>query len=125
MSELVECPFCDAIGIASPVLSNRLAVAFLDSYPVTPGHLLVIPRRHATWRCVSNEERDAMLSLVGERCLTGSADGYNVGVNMGSAAGQTIEHAHVHVIPRRHGDVDDPSGGIRGVIPGKADWRAR
>ena len=105
--------------------SNALAFAIRDAYPVTPGHTLVVPRREvATWFDATRAEQVAMLELVDEvkRVLdrgTPRPDGYNVGFNAGEAAGQTVMHLHVHVIPRFRGDVDDPRGGVRHVIPGK------
>jgi len=98
-----------------------------DSYPVNPGHALLVPRRHvADWFEASPEEQQALLSGV---AIARSAileshrpDGFNVGINIGDAAGQTVFHLHVHVIPRHEGDVADPRGGVRGVIPGKANY---
>ena len=90
---------------------------------MTPGHTLVVTRRLVpTWWDATEEERDAVLSLVDEvlRLLDlgyPRPDGYNVGFNSGEAAGQTVPHLHVHVIPRRKGDMPDPRGGVRHVIP--------
>lgn len=118
------CPFCQVDGA---VLSNELAFACFDKYPVNEGHLLVLPRRHvASWFDTGREERGALLALLdeGRRLLDArfAPDGYNVGINVGEAAGQTIMHLHVHLIPRFRGDCGsdgDPRGGVRGVIPGK------
>lgn len=114
------------------VASNDLAFAIFDRYPVTDGHTLVIPRREVpTWFEATPEERAALFALVDEvkrlldATLTPPPDGYNVGFNAGEAAGQTVMHLHVHVIPRRRGDVPDPRGGIRHVIPGKGNYLAR
>lgn len=112
------------------VASNALAFALRDKYPVTPGHTLVIPRRLvATWFDATREEQLALLELVDEvkRGLDDELhpDGYNVGFNAGTAAGQTVMHLHVHVIPRFDGDVDDPRGGVRHVIPGKGNYLAK
>lgn len=115
------CPFC---ALEDPLLSNALAVAAFDSNPVTDGHLLVITRRHvADWFDCSPDEHDAIHALLHEgRQLLDARfvpAGYNVGVNVGEVAGQTIMHVHVHLIPRYRGDMSDPRGGVRGVIPDK------
>jgi ATP adenylyltransferase len=97
-----------------------------DAYPVTPLHTLVVPRRHAaTYFDLHEPERRAINLLLDQVRLRVLADdkavqGFNVGMNCGETAGQTIMHCHVHLIPRRPGDVDRPCGGIRAVIPGKA-----
>ncbi|WP_272425260.1 DEAD/DEAH box helicase family protein [Polyangium jinanense] len=111
------------------IASNALAFAVPDLYPVSRGHTLVIPRRLiATWFDATPEEQAAIFQLVGEvkRKLGAelSPDGYNIGINAGEAAGQTVMHLHVHVIPRYRGDVDDPRGGVRHVIPGKGNYLA-
>ena len=118
------CPFC---GVASPVLESDLAVALEDRYPVAPGHLLVVPRRHvAEYFAATPEEKSALWALVEEAKAhldrTRKPDGYNLGVNVGAAAGQTVFHLHVHVIPRYRGDMSDPAGGVRGVIPGMQSY---
>jgi diadenosine tetraphosphate (Ap4A) HIT family hydrolase len=109
------------------VLENMLAYARLDKFPVTPGHLLIIPRRHeANFFATRSDELEAIWALVEEaKALLDNKfnpDGYNLGVNVGATAGQTIAHAHLHVIPRYRGDVDQPRGGVRGVIPGKQQY---
>ena len=110
------------------VASNDLAFAIRDSFPVTEGHTLVIPKRLvATWFEASHEEQRAILDLVEvvklELDETLHPDGYNVGFNAGEAAGQTVMHLHVHVIPRFRGDMDDPRGGVRHVIPWKGNYK--
>lgn len=121
------CVFCE-LATDRVIASNSLAVAFRDAFPVTPLHTLVIPRRHAvTWFDLSDPERRALSILMDEaRQAIMEADrtvqGFNVGMNCGEVAGQTIHHAHVHLIPRRKGDVDEPRGGVRGVIPGKQSY---
>ncbi len=119
-----QCPFC---APTQAVLRNRLAYAIEDTTPVTPGHLLVIPFRHvADCFDLTSAERAAILALVdgARRLLEASRrpDGYNVGVNVGEAAGQTVMHVHVHVIPRYRGDVANPRGGVRGVIPARQSY---
>jgi superfamily II DNA or RNA helicase/diadenosine tetraphosphate (Ap4A) HIT family hydrolase len=110
------------------VASNAWAFAIRDQYPVSPEHTLVIPRRLvATWFEATPEEQRALFELVDEvkRGLDASArppDGYNIGINVGAAAGQTVFHLHVHVIPRYRGDMADPRGGVRHVIPGKGNY---
>ncbi len=115
------CPFCECKVV---VLENSLAFAIYDSYPVNPGHLLVIPKRHfGDFFDSTGEELEAVRVLLreGRQLLERkySPNGYNVGVNCGVSSGQTIMHVHVHLIPRYEGDVEDPTGGVRGVIPAK------
>lgn len=124
MSQHPNCPFC---GEPDFIIENELAFADYDSYPVSAGHCLVIPRRHiAEYFDVTATEKAAIWELVDE--LKGiierefSPDGYNIGVNVGAAAGQSIPHVHIHVIPRYAGDVKDPQGGVRGVIPHKQKY---
>ncbi|WP_232379686.1 HIT domain-containing protein [Polyangium fumosum] len=117
------------IPSSSWIASNALAFAVPDLYPVSRGHTLVIPRRLvATWFDATPEEQRALFELVDDvkRKLDAelSPDGYNIGINAGEAAGQTVMHLHVHVIPRYRGDVDDPRGGVRHVIPGKGNYLA-
>ena len=123
----MDCPFCDPPE-SLVVASNDLARAVRDAYPVNPGHTLVVPCRHvASWFDISPDERSAMLNLVDEVRRLLEAErvpaGYNIGVNIGEAAGQTVPHMHLHVIPRYAGDVDDPSGGVRFVIPARGNYR--
>jgi diadenosine tetraphosphate (Ap4A) HIT family hydrolase len=124
---LADCPFC-ALNPGLIIAEHPLAMAIRDAYPVSPGHALVFPRRHVeSWFHASPEERIAMMSLVDEvRQLLEvelRPDGYNVGINVGEASGQTVPHVHVHLIPRYDGDVDDPSGGVRLVIPERGNYR--
>ena len=116
-----NCIFCNQEEI---VLENELAWARYDKYPVSPGHMLIITKRHvAEFFDTTIEERRALNDLL-EECKKMldreySPDGYNIGVNCGAAAGQTIMHLHIHLIPRYQGDIDNPRGGVRGVIPDK------
>ena len=121
----MDCPFCT---LTRPILfANAYATAVLDKYPVSPWHTLVITSRHtASWFDLNDKERESVASLLDlVKSLIDSKinpDGYNVGFNFGEAAGQTIPHFHLHVIPRFYNDIENPSGGIRNVIPGKGNY---
>jgi diadenosine tetraphosphate (Ap4A) HIT family hydrolase len=110
------------------ILENDLSYAIFDGYPVTRFHALLIPKRHVrTYFDLSNSERDASHALmieIKEDILSRdeSVEGFNIGINNGEVAGQTIFHCHIHLIPRRRDDVENPRGGIRHVIPGKGDY---
>lgn len=123
-----DCPFCARVADSG---SSAPAVAFPDAYPVSHGHTLVVPRRHEPdLFALTHTELAAVWEAVGvtqmKLLAAHSPDGFNVGVNVGAAAGQTVGHAHVHVIPRYVDDVADPRGGIRWVIPGRAPyWEER
>lgn len=117
-----NCPFCN-IERAS-IAENEIAYAVYDKYPVTEGHTLVIPKKHtADYFDLDANEKCEIWRLVDEVQVylkqKFRPDGFNVGFNINKAAGQTIFHFHIHVIPRYEGDIEDPSGGVRGVIPGK------
>jgi diadenosine tetraphosphate (Ap4A) HIT family hydrolase len=118
-----ECPFCSPED-EDIVVQNEFCCARWDKYPVTEGHMLVIPHRHAREIFeLAREEWHSTLSLIKE-CKTviesrTSPDGYNIGFNVGRYAGQSVMHCHCHVIPRYIGDVENPTGGIRAVIPEK------
>ncbi|WP_197722113.1 HIT family protein [Sulfuriflexus mobilis] len=104
-----------------------MAYSALDTYGVSPGHTLVIPRRHvASFFDLAPEEVSACMALITEeRKLLDEKfkpDGYNIGVNVGTAAGQSIYHVHIHIIPRYEGDVENPQGGVRHVIPKNAHY---
>lgn len=106
---------------------NEYAYAVYDKYPVNPGHVLIIPKRHmAEYFDLTAEEEAAIWSLLGEiKVMVEAAykpDGWNIGINNGKAAGQTVFHLHVHLIPRYDGDVDAPEGGVRGVIPSRQKY---
>jgi ATP adenylyltransferase len=125
MSE--SCVFCSYAGRRQVVRYNSV-IAFLDNYPVTEGHFLIVPERHIhdLFEMTSPEVTDLMFALHSIRQLLLASDssiaGFNVGANIGAAAGQTVEHAHIHLIPRRHGDVAEPAGGIRAVIPSRTSY---
>ena len=119
----VGCPFCNPQK-DEIVLANDLCYARYDRYPVSPGHLLLIPFHHVAGLFdATDDEQAALLALVREaKALLDERfrpDGYNVGVNVGKTAGQTVMHLHVHVIPRYAGDMADPRGGVRGAVPEK------
>jgi diadenosine tetraphosphate (Ap4A) HIT family hydrolase len=119
----VKCPFCN-IKIDDIVLKNEKCYARFDKYPVNKGHVLIIPFRHFdNYFEATYEEKIAILSLLDEakKYLDKefTPDGFNIGINVGQSAGQTIMHLHLHLIPRYTGDMDDPRGGVRGVLPEK------
>ncbi|ACV61567.1 histidine triad (HIT) protein [Desulfofarcimen acetoxidans DSM 771] len=117
----MDCAFCN---VKENILQNELAFAIYDKYPVTSGHMLLIPFRHFSGYFEATlEEREALHGLLSvcKEFLDAKyrPDGYNIGVNCGAAAGQTIWHMHMHLIPRYFGDIENPAGGVRGVIPDK------
>jgi diadenosine tetraphosphate (Ap4A) HIT family hydrolase len=120
------CPFCfpDETRVFH---SGELVLGLWDRYPVAAGHALLIPRRHvASWFDATPQERAELTEAVEvvQQAVRQhhSPDGFNIGVNVGNAAGQTVSHLHVHIIPRYDGDVPDPRGGVRHIIPGKAAY---
>ena len=121
-----DCPFCTDLNDRQ-FLQTEGVLGIWDAFPISPGHALLIPYRHvATWFDATIEEQQALLSAINSAKtaieLEHKPDGYNIGINSGEAAGQTVQHLHVHVIPRYEGDVDDPRGGIRHVLPEKAAY---
>jgi diadenosine tetraphosphate (Ap4A) HIT family hydrolase len=125
MSE-VNCPFCMLPAERILILADE-ALVIRDAFPVSPGHTLVIPRRHiGSFFELSDAERTCMVELLArakaELDLSFQPDGFNIGINDGAAAGQTVQHLHLHLIPRYRGDVPDPRGGVRWVMPGKAKY---
>ena len=108
-------------------MSDHFCVAFLDEYPVSPGHTLIIPKIHEsnffnlpeTWQSALIYDINCVKRILDEKY---HPDGYNVGINIGEAAGQSVPHVHIHVIPRYKGDVENPRGGVRGVIPSKQSY---
>ena len=120
------CPFC-TLDEDRILASNELAIATPDGFPVSPGHTLVIPKRHvASWFDTTPEEQRAVIALLGEMKQHLDAErspaGYNIGINDGPAAGQTVRHLHLHLIPRYDGDTEDPRGGVRWVFPHRAAY---
>ncbi len=121
------CRFCGREDDRA-VLFNDWCQAWYDRHPVSEGHMLVVPRRHfADYFDCTAEEREALWTMVAaarEHLQQAHApDGYNVGVNVGRAAGQSVMHLHIHLIPRYAGDVDNPQGGVRAVIPDKRHYQ--
>jgi len=118
------CRFCSPRGVTG---RNALAYSTRDSYPVSPGHSLIIPFRHcASFFDLTPEEVTACMELLTRERMAldeeFNPDGYNVGVNVNAAAGQSIFHVHIHLIPRYAGDSSHPQGGVRQVIPEKAEY---
>jgi len=129
-----NCPFCSLMYGSDQQMDDRMIgyndefIAIRDGYPVTPGHTLLIPRRHIeTPFEFFGDEMLALSRIMRQQkriiqAEDSSVEGFNIGFNAGTAAGQTVPHAHCHLIPRRKGDVEDPIGGIRNVIPGKGNY---
>jgi diadenosine tetraphosphate (Ap4A) HIT family hydrolase len=123
--EQVACPFCSPPR-ERVFLETEYALGIWDAYPVSPGHALLVPRRHvASWFDATSAEKGALIETVdaakGIVDRTHQPAGYNIGINAGVAAGQTVFHLHVHLIPRYRDDVPDPRGGVRNVIPEKGN----
>lgn len=120
------CPFCH-LPPERIQRSNAVGWVVRDAYPVSPGHTLIIPRRHTgSFFDLNAEERQGLLALLDQTRADLQAslqpDGYNIGINDGAAAGQTVAHLHIHLIPRFHGDQPDPRGGVRWVLPAQAKY---
>ncbi len=121
-----DCPFC-TLPPDRMLRQNKLALIIRDAHPVSPGHTLIIPKRHiASYFEASEDEKATLWALVDvakeliETEFKPAA--YNIGINDGPAAGQTVPHLHIHLIPRYEGDREDPRGGVRWVIPDKAKY---
>ena len=120
-----KCPFCLPEG--KVIIETALAYSIFDNFPVSKGHALIIPKRHvANYFDLSINEQIAcqhnlnkLKEILDKKY---SPSGYNVGINIGETAGQTIDHVHIHLIPRYVNDVEDPIGGVRNVIPGKGNY---
>lgn len=125
----MTCLFCE-IPAERIIFQNEFCYAIRDGFPVTPLHSLIIPKRHVvTYFDLINEEvlacNDLMRQLKNSMLAEdGLIDGFNIGMNAGEMAGQTIFHCHIHLIPRRRGDVENPRGGVRHLIPGKGFYNA-
>jgi len=124
MNSQQVCIFCE-LPSERVIKQTELSLVISDGFPVTPGHMLILPRRHAeTWfDLTAQEQQDAneLLMILQEQHQQQdtSITGFNVGINCGISAGQTVMHCHIHLIPRRVGDCADPRGGVRGVIAEK------
>lgn len=122
----MTCPFCD-LPSERILLNNDVGMVVKDAYPVSPGHTLIIPHRHiGSFFELDSRERQRLFDLLegakDQLEAESQPEGYNIGVNDGPVAGQTVPHLHIHLIPRFKGDVPDPRGGIRWVIPEKAKY---
>ena len=121
------CLFCNTIN-KEYIFENNLAYSTFDSYPVSEFHLLIVPRRHIkNYFELTNDEMIAcnkiiLLSKNKIEKMDKTIKGFNIGINCGKVAGQSIMHCHIHLIPRREGDVENPQGGVRGVIPSKQHY---
>ncbi len=130
MSAYTDCPFC-TLPAERIIDRNEFGFVIRDAYPISPGHTLVIPHRHVgSFFDIREAERNGLMQLLeaARKQLEAefSPSGYNIGINDGTAAGQTVPHLHLHLIPRYAGDMPDPRGGVRWVIPHKADyWSGR
>ena len=117
----MQCPFCFIESGRDIILESEFSFCFFDKYPVSPGHMLIIPKRHSTnYFENTNEEKNDLWLLVDKAVEIINnkykPDGFNIGINMNEAAGQTVFHTHIHVIPRYFGDIDEPRGGVRNVL---------
>jgi diadenosine tetraphosphate (Ap4A) HIT family hydrolase len=129
MATLNACPFC-TLPTERILMENSRGIVVRDGFPVTPSHTLIISKRHVgSFFELSAAERTDLFSLLdqareslNQQC---KPDGYNIGINDGATAGQTIPHVHIHLIPRFEGDQADPRGGVRWIIPEKADYWTR
>jgi len=107
---------------------NKFAYATFDSYPVSSKHCLIVPKRHIKDYFELNENEvtgcDQLIKIIKNQIEKGdkTVKGFNIGINSGKVAGQSIMHCHIHLIPRREGDVENPQGGVRGVIPSKQHY---
>lgn len=122
-----DCPFCNLNNIEH---STEFFNIIYDEYPVSKGHILVISKRHiASYFDLSNDEKHELIEIIDtlQRYLsdTYSPDGFNVGFNDGKCAGQTVQHFHLHIIPRYEGDMENPQGGVRGVIPNEQKYNIK
>ena len=126
MTAKKPCTFC-TLPTSRVTDSSQHGLVIRDAYPISPGHTLIIPRRHTgSFFDLSAEERCDLLTLLDgaktELDAEFSPHGYNIGINDGAPAGQTVPHLHIHLIPRYDGDCPDPRGGVRWIIPEKADY---
>ena len=124
------CLFCN-VPLSEYIFENNLAFSTFDSYPVSKYHALIIPKRHVeNYFDMSEDEVLSCNKLIKKmknkiQELDSTVDGFNIGTNSGKLAGQSIMHCHIHLIPRRKNDVDNPQGGVRGVIPSKQHYQRK
>ena len=124
MIQTTSCLFCSLPTGREIIAESATAYAIFDKFPVSKGHALVIPTRHVSnyFDLTLQEQMDCLILLNVAKAILQkqfNPDGFNVGINIHAAAGQTVPHAHIHLIPRYQDDVPEPRGGVRGVIPGK------
>jgi diadenosine tetraphosphate (Ap4A) HIT family hydrolase len=122
-----NCPFCSSNVDREIIIEGETEFAIYDKFPVNQGHALIIPKRHVSnYFDLSNEEQNACFQLLNKVkeivSMKFNPDGFNIGINVGEKAGQTVNHVHIHLIPRYNGDVEKPRGGVRGVIPNKQSY---
>ena len=127
MIQTTSCLFCSLPTGREIIAESATAYAIFDKFPVSKGHALVIPTRHVSnyFDLTLQEQMDCLILLNEVKAILQkqfNPDGFNVGINIHAAAGQTVPHAHIHLIPRYQGDVQEPRGGVRGVIPGKQTY---
>jgi diadenosine tetraphosphate (Ap4A) HIT family hydrolase len=126
-TENTDCPFCNPDSQRELIVESATAYAIYDKFPVNNGHALIIPKRHCSdyFELTFKEQAACMFMLNKVKEIVSekfNPDGFNIGINIGEKAGQTVNHGHIHLIPRYDGDVEDPSGGVRGVIPNKQKY---
>lgn len=126
MSPSISCPFC-TLEQRRILTENELGRVIRDGFPISLGHTLIVPKRHVgSFFEVTVEERDSLFRLLDEAKAALDAEfhpsGYNIGINDGATAGQTVPHLHIHLIPRYSGDTSDPRGGVRWIFPDKAKY---
>jgi len=123
------CIFCEICSDREIIIENDLVYVIFDAFPVTKGHALIIPKRHfSDFFDMNTAELNAAFELLVDmkkrlKNDDPSITGYNIGINSGKSAGQTIPHCHIHLIPRRNDDIENPTGGVRGVIPSQRIYR--
>jgi diadenosine tetraphosphate (Ap4A) HIT family hydrolase len=127
MIQTTSCLFCSLPTGREIIAESATAYAIFDKFPVSKGHALVIPTRHVSnyFDLTLQEQMDCLILLNEVKTILQkqfNPDGFNVGINIHAAAGQTVPHAHIHLIPRYQDDVPEPRGGVRGVIPGKQSY---
>ncbi len=126
-NETSDCPFCNPDSKSELILESATVYSIFDKYPVNSGHSLIIPKKHCSdYFQLSFKEQSACWFMVNKvkeiLAQKYCPDGFNIGINIGESAGQTIPHVHIHIIPRYKGDVEEPRGGVRGVIPSKQNY---